>query len=301
MTPDVPPEFARLFDIVTRRWAFALAIAGVILAITAVLAAGSCVRVGAGGLLHPARSRVLRAAPDTCEDAAFMGAGVTLKGWRCSTNGVRRGTIVYLHGTADNRTSSEGVIRRFGPRGFDVIAYDSRGHGESGGDTCTYGYFEKHDLHGVLDTIRSGPIVLLGTSLGGAVTLQEAAGDSRVTAVIAAETFSDLRTIAADRAPFFFSTGTVRQALQLAAKQGHFDVDAVSPERAAAGITVPVLLVHGAMDIDTRPEHSQRVFAALKGPKRLILVPNAGHNRSLRPEVWEEIERWIDQVLAQTT
>jgi len=60
---------------------------------------------------------------------------------------------------------------------------------------------------------------------------------------------------------------------------------------------VPVLLVHGATDIDTRPEHSQRVFVALKGPKRLILVPNAGHNGSLRPEVWEEIERWVDQVL----
>jgi hypothetical protein len=38
------------------------------------------------------------------------------------------------------------------------------------------------------------------------------------------------------------------------------------------------------------------VFAALKGPKRLILVPGATHNASLRPEVWQEIERWIDQV-----
>jgi len=115
--------------------------------------------------------------------------------------------------------------------------------------------------------------------------------------VIAAETFSDLRTVASERAPFFFTKGTIRRTFQLAEEQGHFDVDAVSPERAAAGITVPVLLVHGAMDIDTRPEHSQRVFAALKGPKRLILVPNAGHNGSLRPEVWEEIDRWIDQII----
>jgi pimeloyl-ACP methyl ester carboxylesterase len=284
----------------TRRWAFALAIIGVIVAMTAGLALTQLPVIGAGGLLHPARTRVVRAAPDACRDATFAGAGVTLKGWRCSGNGVRRGTIVYLHGTADNRTSSAGVIGRFGPRGLDVIAYDSRGHGESGGAACTYGFFEKHDLHGVLDTIRSGPIVLLGTSLGGAVALQEAAGDRRVTAVIAVETFSDLRTVAAERAPFFFTKGTIRQTFQLAAEQGHFDVDAVSPERAAADITVPVLLVHGAMDIDTRPEHSQRVFAALKGPKRLILVPNAGHNGSLRPEVWEEIERWIDQVLAAT-
>jgi len=282
----------------SRAWRFLLVIAGVIFAIAAALALTQLPGIGAGGLLHPARTRVLVAAPDTCEDADFVGAGVTLKGWRCSANGVRRGTIVYLHGTADNRTSSAGVIRRFGPRGFDVIAYDSRGHGESGGATCTYGFYEKHDLQGVLNTIASGPIVLLGTSLGGAVALQEAADDRRVTAVIAVETFSDLRTVAAARAPFFFTKGTIRRTFQVAAEQGHFDIDAVSPERAAAGITVPVLLVHGAMDIDTGPEHSQRVFAALKGPKRLILVPNAAHNGSLRPEVWQEIERWVEEVLA---
>jgi len=39
--------------------------------------------------------------------------------------------IVYLHGVADNRTSSTGVIERFGRLGFDVIAYDSRAHGDS--------------------------------------------------------------------------------------------------------------------------------------------------------------------------
>jgi hypothetical protein len=40
------------------------------------------------------------------------------------------------------------------------------------------------------------------------------------------------------------------------------------------------------------------VFAALKGPKRLTIVPGATHNSSLRPEVWEEIDHWIDQVVA---
>jgi len=252
--------------------------------------------IGAGGLLHPARARVQRAAPATCEEAVFAGAGVTLQGWRCHATGSWRGTIVYLHGIADNRTSSEGVVQRFGHRGFDVVAYDSRGHGNSEGDVCTYGFFEKRDLHRVLDTIRPGPIILMGTSLGAAVALQEAADDTRVTSVIGAEAFSDLRTVATERAPFFFTTGTIRRAFQLAGEQGHFDVDAVSPELAAARITAPVLLIHGATDVETRPEHSRRVFAALKGPKRLIVVPNAGHNGSLRSEVWQQIERWIDEV-----
>ena len=66
---------------------------------------------------------------------------------------------------------------------------------------------------------------------------------------------------------------------------------------AAAEIKSPVLLIHGAADWDTPPAHSQRVLAALAGPKRLILVPGAGHNESLRGAVWDEIERWLDGVL----
>ena len=263
-------------------------------------AIASCAAAGAGGLLHPARHHVLQPAPKGCEDAAFAGAGVRLAGWRCAAASPRRGTIVYLHGIADNRTSAAGVIERFTPRAFDVVAYDSRAHGESGGEACTYGFFEKEDLRRVVDTIESGPIVLIGTSLGAAVALQEGADDRRVAGIVAAETFSDLRTIAVERAPFFFSNGTIREAFKLAAAEGHFDVDAVSPQNAAVRITAPVLLVHGAADRETPPDHSRRVFSALHGSKRLMIVPGAAHNGSLRPEVWLEIENWIDRILQIT-
>src|SRR5947199_4291190 len=136
--------------------------------------------------------------------------------------------MVYLHGVADNRTSAAGAIARFVPRGFDVIAYDSRAHGESGGTACTYGFFEKHDLHRVIDTIEPGPIVLVGTSLGAAVALQEAAFDRRVAAVVAAETFSDLETVATERAPFFFTRGTIKRAFRIAEEHGALRGDAVS-------------------------------------------------------------------------
>jgi Dipeptidyl aminopeptidases/acylaminoacyl-peptidases len=255
---------------------------------------------GAGGLLHPARHHVTAGTPTSCEEATLSGDGLDLKGWRCRGSVPRRGTVVYLHGVADNRSSSVGVIDRFGRRGFDVIAYDSRAHGESPGNLCTYGYFEKRDLHRVIDSITDGPIVLVGTSLGAAVALQEAALDSRITAVVAAETFSDIRTVAIERAPFFFTPDIIERAFRMAEQQGHFDMTSVSPEAAAAQIKIPVLLVHGANDTDTPPDHSRRVFATLAGTKRLIVVPGARHNESLRADVWNEIERWLDDVLAST-
>jgi dipeptidyl aminopeptidase/acylaminoacyl peptidase len=153
----------------------------------------------------------------------------------------------------------------------------------------------------VIDSVETGPIVLIGGSLGAAVALQAAADDPRVHAVVAVETFSDLRTVASERAPFFFTSGIVARAFQLAEQQGHFSVDAVSPVVAAAKIAVPVLLIHGDADVETPADHSRRVFAALREPKRLVLVPGATHNGSLRPEIWDQIERWVRDVLDHTS
>jgi pimeloyl-ACP methyl ester carboxylesterase len=277
-------------------WRSSVVVAALMLAAAGV-AESQLPALGAGGLLHPQRRPVGVPTPPSCVDATFKGLDVSLKGWRCHASGARRGTIVYLHGVADNRASAVGVIQRFGYRGLDVVAYDSRAHGSSDGEVCTFGFFEKQDLRLVLNTLEPGPIVLLGTSLGAAVALQQAAEDRRVSGVVAAETFSDLRTVATERAPFFVTVGILKRAFAEVERLGAFRVDEVSPVLAAEKVVVPVLVIHGQADSDTLPDHSERVFAALKGPKRLMLVPGAAHNGSLRPEVWSEIETWVDDVI----
>ena len=262
------------------------------------VAASQLPSIGAALILHPVHRHVVVAPPPGYHEVTFSGEGVSLQGWRGQAVGNRRGTLIYLHGVADNRASGAGVIERFRKRGFDVVAYDSRANGESGGEASTYGFYEKEDLRRVIDTLDPGPVVLIGSSLGGAVALQEAAVDRRISAVVAAESFSDLRTVVTERAPFFFTTDTVMRAIKLAEQKGNFQIDAVSPVLAARTITAPVLLIHGASDSATPPEHSRRVFAALAGPKRLILVPGARHTESLQGNIWEEIEHWLDTIVS---
>jgi pimeloyl-ACP methyl ester carboxylesterase len=265
---------------------------------SALLALGVVARqlasIGAGLILHPPRRTLVDGPPPTCREVTFAGAGVVLRGWHARASGERRGTVIYLHGVADNRASGAGVIERFRRRGFDVVAYDSRAHGESSGEATTYGYYEKADLQRVLDILPEGPVVLVGSSLGAAVALQAAGEDRRVSAVIAAEAFSDLQTVVRERAPFFFSAGAVAAAIRQAEERGRFSVEAVSPMASARQITVPVLIVHGAADTDTSPDHSRRVYDALDGPKRFILVPGVGHGESLQGAVWEDIEHWLE-------
>lgn len=250
--------------------------------------------IAAGGLLYPVRRDTIPPPPEGCADARFDSAGLELRGWRCPAAGGRRGTILYLHGIADNRSSSAGVIRRYVPRGWDVAAYDSRRHGASGGEVCTYGFHEKDDLRRIIDSLPQGPVVLFGTSLGAAIALQAAADEPRIALVIAAEVFSDLETVARERAPLVLPSWAIRRAFEIAQRRGSFKIDEVSPVTAAGRITAPVLLIHGADDRETPPAHSERVLAALKGPRRLLLIAGAGHNQSLnQAAAWEVIDDWI--------
>jgi len=131
-----------------------LAVCAVCLLTTALLLAGGCslAAIGAGALLHPSRRAGIPQPLAACAPRTFQGVGVTLTGWYCAATGDRRGTLVYLHGVADNRASGAGVVQRYVSRGFDVIAFDSRAHGQSSGDSCTYGYYEKQDLTRIIDT-----------------------------------------------------------------------------------------------------------------------------------------------------
>ena len=104
--------------------------------------------IGAGAMLHPFHRKVTRVVPDRCEAVTLKGDGIDLQGWRAHAQGERRGTIIYLHGVADNRVSGLGIIERFTKTGFEVLAYDSRAHGESGGAACTYGFHERKTCAG---------------------------------------------------------------------------------------------------------------------------------------------------------
>ncbi len=254
---------------------------------------------GAGAILYPHR-RELRARPNLpFRDLSFTSGGVKLEGWffPAKSGAARQGLLVYLHGIADNRSGAIGIAQRFTPRGWDVLAWDARAHGASGGTFCTYGFHERHDVKAALDAVGATDAVLFGSSLGAAIALQAAPLDTRVRGVIALSSFSTLRSVVEERARKMrplVTQGDVAAALMLAERRAAFRVDEVSPLAAAAQIRVPVLLIHGLNDRDTLPAHSQGLDAALAGPHRLILVPGAGHNDALASEaVWGETVAWL--------
>jgi uncharacterized protein len=282
----------------------------IILAIAFLIALSQSPSIAADSLLHPLRRQIIQSPPDGCKNVSFLvdkAQNLNLKGWECAArtntqnlSNQNIGTIIYLHGVADNRSVASGIIPRFTAKGFKVIAYDSRAHGESDGKNCTYGFYEKADLRSILNILENSikePIILMGNSMGAAIALQAGENNPRILGIVAAESFSDLRTIVRNRTPAILTDDFLNRGFAIAEERGQFVADEVSPIKAAKHITASVLLIHGADDYETKPEHSQHIFTALNSPKEIIFVKGKGHNQSLdSDEIWQKIEQWVSSL-----
>jgi pimeloyl-ACP methyl ester carboxylesterase len=83
-------------------------------------------------------------------------------------------TVVIVHGILDHGGAWEAVARSLAERGYRVIAPDLRGHGRSAhvvkGD-CYYGLDFVADVDALVRTLVPEPAVLVGHSMGGAISV----------------------------------------------------------------------------------------------------------------------------------
>jgi pimeloyl-ACP methyl ester carboxylesterase len=105
-----------------------------------------------------------------------------------STNGA---AIVVLHGSGSTRSAVMNQVQVLADNGFGVLAYDARGHGESGGRAMDFGWYGERDAEGAVSFLAGRPdavdrhIGLLGMSMGGEQAVGALASDPRVMGVVA--------------------------------------------------------------------------------------------------------------------
>src|SRR5581483_7061901 len=103
--------------------------------------------------------------------------GVPLVGWWIPAPDAR-GTVVFLHGYGASKAQALGVAPFLHAAGYNVLAYDARAHGESGGTHTTLGLDEVQDVEGAWDWLAArdttAHVALLGWSMGGATAINAA-------------------------------------------------------------------------------------------------------------------------------
>ena len=217
-------------------------------------------------------------------------------------------TIVISHGIESNLNASIKFVNMFRDFGFNVLIYDLRNHGLSGGKNTTYGYYEKYDLRAMVDWafMRLGPGGLVGTmgeSMGGAISLQHAAIDDRTAFCIATSTFSDLRQLLVYRFKYEFKLPVfpfVQLADFMTTLLSGLSFSAVSPLRDVQEINLPAMLIHGENDKFVPAQMSKDLFnAKVKGIRVLYLAQKAGHTDSFsinREEYNRQVRSFLEKV-----
>jgi alpha-beta hydrolase superfamily lysophospholipase len=233
------------------------------------------------------------------------GIELAVRDW--AANGEPRATVVLVHGLTATKDNPElvAVASALQYRGFDVTAYDARGHGKSGG-LCTLGDLERHDVAAAVDRAkaRDHPVVVIGASMGGVAVLRHAATDPDLAGVVTVSSPADWRLSASPGALLLLGVIRTRIGRRFAARRlgvrlaPHWSNP--EPPRSLAGrVTAPLAIVHGESDRFVPVREARGLYSSGGGPRRLYLVPKMGH--AFHGEAVPVIAEAVDWALAQST
>ncbi len=199
-----------------------------------------------------------------------------ISGWWIPQTQPNARVILFLHGTSGNMAAQEKSynldrVAKLYQLGFSVFMIDYRGYGNSKGRFPTEAtvYEDAAIAWNYLTTEKSfapEKIFIYGYSLGGAIAVNLCLQQPKAAGLIAEGCFTSITDMAKYRRKIQIFP------LKLLIAQNFDFINKVK------SIKMPVLFIHGINDQTVPVTMSQKLFAAAPEPKKLLLVPNAGHN-----------------------
>jgi alpha-beta hydrolase superfamily lysophospholipase len=205
--------------------------------------------------------------------------GITHRVWVVPATGEPVGRVLVFNGNAGNKADRLPLARNLATEGLDVILFDYRGYGDTGGTPSEDGLLADAEAVAEIAFDRSVPpegglpaepgrgdsvlpVVYLGESLGAGVATGLAVRRPP-DAMVLRSPFTSLADMARAHYPFV-PTFLIR--------------DRYPVEDQVMALEVPVLVVLGTSDTIVPPALSRRVFDAATEPKELVEMERLDHN-----------------------
>ncbi len=210
-------------------------------------------------------------------------------------------TLILVHGWGRNVERMTPYLRKLCCRGFNMLAFDARGHGNSHKEGHMTMLKFAEDIESAIDFVLSDEkqinkeISLIGLSIGGASSILAASRDARISKVVTVGAFAHplevMRKQLRDRyVPYFPFTWLFFKFMKWRIK---IDFDAIAPVNNIKKAKADFLLIHG---IDDKIVPLEQAYQLKKVQTNIELwtIPNRGHsNCHLEHGFWDKISDFL--------
>jgi dipeptidyl aminopeptidase/acylaminoacyl peptidase len=222
---------------------------------------------------------------------------ILLRAWFIPSTSTTTKTIVLLHGYP----ADKGDIlpsRLFLHPFYNLLLFDFRYFGKSGGLYSSVGKNEVNDLLAAIQYLQSRNIYAVGVwglSMGGAVALMAATQTNAIKAIVAESSYARLDWLANDyyRIPVF--SYPLAKLTQLWANLiVNINVKQVSPVKSAEQLNIPILIIHSKQDQVIPFLHAQTLQKALAHHANAeFLFMEKGAHGELTPQEQNRIKQFF--------
>ena len=221
--------------------------------------------------------------------------------------------IILVHGIRSNYYDLLPTAFRYLKDGYNVILYNQRQSGLTGGKNSTFGLYEKFDLEEVATVARriyrTGKVGVHGFSMGAATAIMQSETNEQTNSVdfyifdapfhsLASAVELGARRGDSTKIPAWYVKFSGDTVLRLKQRVAYKDI---MPLSVIQYTTRPVLLIHGEKDDVTSPDGSKLLYAAVHhNQRRLEIFPQeehcTAHHRN-EDDYFERIHRFIADYL----
>jgi|GEM_PF-5320321 len=212
--------------------------------------------------------------------------------------------VVLCHDIGSSKAELGNYVRMFLERGMSVLTFDQRGHGETGGPLCSFGYYEVYDVRECVNHLEnllgSGhQIGVWGVGMGAAAAAGLAKQDRRIRFMILDSCYAELSplldTLFSKKLKRFYFRSML-PFLSLVNRMAYgWSFSDVQPAWGIGKTSIPLLVIHGAANPLIGMADAYR-FSLERKDARLVIFPKAEHGvcRASNPA---EYRRVVQQFL----